>query len=90
MRLHDWGLAGDARLYPILVSPMFYAIHHAPDIARQSSNYAKMLGIWDRLGERPTRYDSADTDTPISFLGTVAVPFVSLWRRRPQISGGSG
>jgi sterol desaturase/sphingolipid hydroxylase (fatty acid hydroxylase superfamily) len=83
-------------LYPILVSPMFHAIHHAPDIARQSSNYGKILGIWDHLfgtlyaGERPTRYGLADADMPVSFLGTVAAPFVALWRRRPQISGDQG
>jgi sterol desaturase/sphingolipid hydroxylase (fatty acid hydroxylase superfamily) len=83
-------------LYPVLVSPTFHAIHHAPDIARQSCNYGKILGIWDHLfgtisaGARPAQYGLAGMDMPVSFLGTVAAPFVSLWRRTPPVPGDPG
>jgi sterol desaturase/sphingolipid hydroxylase (fatty acid hydroxylase superfamily) len=75
-------------LYPVLVSPVFHAIHHSPDRAHHDSNYGKILGIWDHLfgtmsiGERPVRYGLAGVDMPVSFSGTLAAPFVELWQKR--------
>jgi sterol desaturase/sphingolipid hydroxylase (fatty acid hydroxylase superfamily) len=76
-------------LYPIVVSPSFHAIHHAPDLEHNTSNYAKILSIWDYVfgtisaAARPTRYGLDGTDMPVSFWGTMAAPFISLWRKRP-------
>jgi sterol desaturase/sphingolipid hydroxylase (fatty acid hydroxylase superfamily) len=76
------------RLYPVLVSPIFHAIHHSPDRARHDSNYGKILSIWDylfatiSLGERPAQYGLAGVDMPVSFSGTLAAPFVALWQQR--------
>jgi sterol desaturase/sphingolipid hydroxylase (fatty acid hydroxylase superfamily) len=78
------------RLYPILVSPVFHAIHHSPDRARHDSNYGKILSVWDyvfgtiSVGERPARYGVAGTEMPVSFFGTTLAPFLSLWQRRPR------
>ena len=74
------------RLYAVIVSPVFHAIHHSPDRQRHDSNYGKILGIWDylfgtiSLGERPERYGLAGVSMPVSFSGTLAAPFVELWR----------
>jgi sterol desaturase/sphingolipid hydroxylase (fatty acid hydroxylase superfamily) len=82
------------RLYPVLVSPMFHAIHHSPDRARHDSNYGKILSVWDYLfgtmsvGERPARYGLAGVDMPVSFWGTLLAPFLSLWRKRPALFAG--
>jgi len=75
------------RLYPVLVSPVFHAIHHSPDRARHDSNYGKILSVWDylfatmSLGERPAQYGLAGVDMPVSFSGTLAAPFVALWQQ---------
>lgn len=75
------------RLYPILVSPVFHAIHHAPERARHDSNYGKILSVWDYLfgtmstGERPERYGVAGLEMPVSFWGTFVAPFSQLKRR---------
>jgi sterol desaturase/sphingolipid hydroxylase (fatty acid hydroxylase superfamily) len=75
-------------LYPVLVSPVFHAIHHSPDRARHDSNYGKILSIWDyvfgtiSVGERPVRYGLAGVDMPVSFSGTLAAPFLALWKRQ--------
>jgi sterol desaturase/sphingolipid hydroxylase (fatty acid hydroxylase superfamily) len=75
------------RLYPVLVSPVFHAIHHSPDRARHDSNFGKILAIWDYLfgtistGERPERYGLTGVDMPVSFVGTMAAPFVELWQK---------
>jgi sterol desaturase/sphingolipid hydroxylase (fatty acid hydroxylase superfamily) len=75
------------RLYPVLVSPVFHAIHHSPDRVRHDSNYGKILSVWDYLfgtmtvGERPERYGLADVEMPVTFIGTMAAPFVELWQR---------
>jgi len=75
------------KLYPVLVSPVFHAIHHAPERARHDSNYGKILSIWDYLfgtmstGERPERYGVAGLEMPVSFWGTFFAPFVQLRRR---------
>jgi sterol desaturase/sphingolipid hydroxylase (fatty acid hydroxylase superfamily) len=84
------------KLYPIFVSPIFHAIHHSPDRARHDSNYGKILSLWDYLfgtmsvGERPTRYGLAGIEMPVSFWGTVAAPFLSLWQKRPLLFAGRG
>jgi sterol desaturase/sphingolipid hydroxylase (fatty acid hydroxylase superfamily) len=76
------------RLYPVLVSPVFHAIHHSPERARHDSNYGKILSVWDYLfgtisvGERPARYGLIGVDMPVSFWGTMAEPFVALWQKR--------
>ena len=78
------------RLYPILVSPVFHAIHHSPDRSRHDSNYGKILSVWDyvfgtmSVGERPARYGVAGTEMPLSFWGTTVAPFLALWERRPR------
>jgi sterol desaturase/sphingolipid hydroxylase (fatty acid hydroxylase superfamily) len=75
------------RLYPFVVSPVFHAIHHAPDRARHDSNYGKILSIWDYLfgtmsvGERPERYGVTGLEMPVSFWGTFFAPFGQLKRR---------
>jgi sterol desaturase/sphingolipid hydroxylase (fatty acid hydroxylase superfamily) len=75
------------RLYPIVVSPVFHAIHHSPERARHDSNYGKILSLWDYLfgtmstGERPARYGVAGLEMPASFWGTFFAPFVQLKRR---------
>jgi sterol desaturase/sphingolipid hydroxylase (fatty acid hydroxylase superfamily) len=75
------------KLYPVFVSPIFHAIHHSPDRVRHDSNYGKILSVWDRLfgtmslGERPELYGLAGVDMPVSFLGTLAIPFIDLWQR---------
>jgi sterol desaturase/sphingolipid hydroxylase (fatty acid hydroxylase superfamily) len=72
-------------LYPIVVSPVFHAIHHSPERARHDSNYGKILSFWDYLfgtmsvGERPPRYGLAGDSMPVSFTGTVMEPFRELW-----------
>jgi sterol desaturase/sphingolipid hydroxylase (fatty acid hydroxylase superfamily) len=82
------------RLYPLLVSPVFHAIHHSPERSRHDSNYGKILSVWDYLfgtisvGERPPRYGLTDVNMPVSFFGTLAAPFLSLWRKRPQLVAG--
>jgi sterol desaturase/sphingolipid hydroxylase (fatty acid hydroxylase superfamily) len=74
------------KLYPILVSPVFHAIHHSPDRSRHDSNYGKILSIWDYLfgtlstGERPQKYGLTGVEMPVSFSGTTLAPFISLWR----------
>jgi sterol desaturase/sphingolipid hydroxylase (fatty acid hydroxylase superfamily) len=82
------------RLYPILVSPVFHAIHHSPDRARHDSNYGKVLSVWDYLfdtmsrGDRPAKYGVAGLDMPISFWGTLIAPFRQLRTRataRPPV-----
>ncbi len=84
------------KLYPILVSPAFHALHHAPDRVRHDSNYGKLLSIWDYLfgtmsvGERPARYGLIGVDMPVSFFGTMAAPFLSLWKNRPRLFAGRG
>jgi sterol desaturase/sphingolipid hydroxylase (fatty acid hydroxylase superfamily) len=80
------------RLYPILLSPMFHAIHHAPDIARQSGNYGKIL-VWDHLFgtidacERPTRYGLVDADNLSLHRGGALCFAVAA---RPTDFGGPG
>jgi len=75
------------RLYPLVVSPVFHAIHHAPDRARHDSNYGKILSIWDYLfgtmsvGERPEKYGVTGLEMPVSFWGTFFAPFGQLKRR---------
>lgn len=75
------------RLYPVLVSPVFHAIHHSPDRARHDSNYGKIFSIWDYLfgtisvGERPEKYGVAGLEMPASFWGTFVAPFGQLKRR---------
>ena len=70
----------------------FHPIHHSPDRARHDSNYGKILSVWDYLfgtmsvGERPARYGVAGVDMPVSFWGTTAEPFISLWRKRQTAS----
>lgn len=77
-------------LYPILVSPVFHAIHHSPERARHDSNYGKILSVWDYLfgtmsvGERPPHYGLANDSMPVSFTGTLIEPFRELWRRTPR------
>jgi sterol desaturase/sphingolipid hydroxylase (fatty acid hydroxylase superfamily) len=74
------------RLYPIFVSPVFHAIHHSPARGRHDSNYGKILSVWDHLfgtmseGERPAHYGLAGVTMPVSFLGTLAAPFIELWQ----------
>jgi sterol desaturase/sphingolipid hydroxylase (fatty acid hydroxylase superfamily) len=81
-------------LYALLVSPVFHAIHHSPERSRHDSNYGKILSIWDYLfgtisvGERPARYGLPDVNMPVSFFGTMAAPFLSLWRKWPQFFSG--
>jgi sterol desaturase/sphingolipid hydroxylase (fatty acid hydroxylase superfamily) len=84
------------RLYPVLVSPVFHAIHHSPERARHDANYGKILSVWDRLfgtlttGERPARYGVAGMPTPVSFWATFMAPFGQLkgrMLRQPPISG---
>jgi len=78
------------RLYPVIVSPVFHAIHHSPDRARHDSNYGKILSVWDYLfgtisvGERPQRYGLAGVDMPVSFSGTMVTPFKELWKKGRQ------
>ena len=80
------------RLYPVLVSPVFHAIHHSPDRARHDSNFGKILSIWDYLfgtistGERPERYGLTGVDMPVSFVGTMAAPFIELWQRARSLA----
>jgi sterol desaturase/sphingolipid hydroxylase (fatty acid hydroxylase superfamily) len=86
------------KLYPVVVSPIFHAIHHSPERARHDSNYGKILAVWDYLfgtissGERPERYGLNGVDMPVSFLGTLAAPFVDLWQKtwRSPALGGDG
>ena len=79
------------KFYPVLVSPIFHAIHHSPDRARHDSNYGKILSIWDYLfgtisvGERPVRYGLEGVNMPVSFTATTIAPFVELWQRVPKI-----
>jgi sterol desaturase/sphingolipid hydroxylase (fatty acid hydroxylase superfamily) len=74
-------------LYPVLVSPIFHAIHHSPERSRHDSNYGKILSFWDYLfgtisvGERPARYGLVGVDMPVSFWGTMVAPFLSLWQK---------
>lgn len=74
----DWRFG---RLYPVLVSPVFHGIHHAPERARHDSNYGKILSVWDWLfgtmtrGERPERYGVAGMAPVESFWDTVKIPF---------------
>jgi len=76
------------KLYPILVSPVFHAIHHSPERARHDSNYGKILSVWDYLfgtmsvGKRPEKYGVAGLEMPVSFWGTFLAPFVQLKSRR--------
>jgi sterol desaturase/sphingolipid hydroxylase (fatty acid hydroxylase superfamily) len=75
------------KLYPVLVSPVFHAIHHAPERARHDTNFGKILSIWDCLfgtmstGERPERYGVAGLTMSPSFWGTFIAPFGQLGRR---------
>ena len=72
--------------YPIVVSPVFHAIHHSPERTRHDSNYGKILSIWDyqfgtmSVGDRPPRYGLAGDSMPLSFTGTLVEPFRELWR----------
>ncbi|MGB8398427.1 sterol desaturase family protein [Bradyrhizobium sp.] len=74
-------------LYPVLVSPVFHAIHHSPERARHDSNYGKILSVWDYLfgtisiGERPANFGLVGDSTPVSFSGTLMEPFRILWKR---------
>lgn len=67
--------------YGIFVSPVFHAIHHAPERSRHDRNYGKILSVWDWLfgtlarGERPERYGVAGLAMPVGFWATVAAPF---------------
>jgi sterol desaturase/sphingolipid hydroxylase (fatty acid hydroxylase superfamily) len=80
-------------LYPVLVSPVFHAIHHSPDLSRDANNYAKIFSFWDGMfgtiatGERPRRYGLDGVDMPVSFCGTMVAPFISLWQKRPSLPG---
>jgi sterol desaturase/sphingolipid hydroxylase (fatty acid hydroxylase superfamily) len=82
------------KLYPILVSPVFHALHHSPDRARHDTNYGKILSVWDHLfgtisvGDRPARYGVAGIDMPVSVCGTVVAPFLSLWKQRQLFFAG--
>lgn len=81
-------------LYRIFVSPVFHAIHHSPERPRHDSNYGKILSVWDYLfgtismGERPAKYGLVGTAMPVSFSGTMAAPFLSLWRKCPRFFAG--
>lgn len=80
------------KLYPVIVSPVFHAIHHSPERSRHDSNYGKILGIWDYLfgtlstGERPQKYGVEGLVMPVSFWGTVRAPFSQL-RDRAKARG---
>lgn len=75
------------KLYPVIVSPVFHAIHHSPERSRHDSNYGKILSVWDSLfgtmskGERPEKYGLAGVEMPVSFWGTFFAPFGQLRRR---------
>jgi sterol desaturase/sphingolipid hydroxylase (fatty acid hydroxylase superfamily) len=71
------------RLYPVVVSPVFHAIHHARERERHDTNYGKILGVWDWMfgtlsrGDRPARYGVAGMNAPVTFWQTVVAPFGS-------------
>jgi sterol desaturase/sphingolipid hydroxylase (fatty acid hydroxylase superfamily) len=68
-------------LYPVLVSPVFHAIHHAPERARHDGNYGKILSLWDRLfgtvsgGPRPARFGLEGAEMPPTFWASMVAPF---------------
>jgi sterol desaturase/sphingolipid hydroxylase (fatty acid hydroxylase superfamily) len=83
------------RLYPVFVSPVFHAIHHAPERARHDGNYGKIFSAWDHLfgtvsaGPRPERYGLMGQPMPVSFWGTMLAPFHGAGDRAPEpVSGG--
>ena len=75
------------RLYPVFVSPVFHAIHHAPERHRHDSNYGKVFSLWDRIfgtisyGERPNSYGVAGLEMGRTFWASIAAPFEMLGRR---------
>jgi len=75
------------RLYPVLVSPVFHAIHHSPERARHDSNYGKILSVWDRLfgtlttGPRPLAYGVAGMAPQVTFWESFVAPFAVLKER---------
>ena len=75
------------KLYPIIVSPVFHAIHHSNDSAQYNSNYGKILGVWDWLfgtmsrGERPAAYGVPGIEARDTFLGSFLAPFRQLKRQ---------
>lgn len=85
------------KLYPVFVSPVFHAIHHAPERARHDGNYGKILSVWDHLfgtvsaGPRPERYGLNGPQMPVSFWGTLVAPFRPLEpaQTRPSPVGGA-
>ena len=74
------------RFYPVVVSPAFHAIHHAPERALHDSNYGKIFGVWDWLfgtlsrASRPPAFGVEGMSMPDSFIGTFLYPFKGLWR----------
>jgi sterol desaturase/sphingolipid hydroxylase (fatty acid hydroxylase superfamily) len=68
-------------LFRVFVSPVFHAIHHAPERARHDGNYGKILSLWDHLfgsvsaGPRPARYGLEGPQMPVTFWGSMLAPF---------------
>jgi sterol desaturase/sphingolipid hydroxylase (fatty acid hydroxylase superfamily) len=75
------------RLYPIIVSPVFHAVHHSSVSAQHDSNYGKILGVWDCLfgtmytGDRPAAYGVPGIVGRDTFWGTCLAPFRLLMGR---------
>jgi sterol desaturase/sphingolipid hydroxylase (fatty acid hydroxylase superfamily) len=79
--------------YPLVVSPVFHAIHHSTDPRHANRNFGAMFSVWDFLfgtavdrEPRPARYGVVGLDTPESFLAQLVAPFGLLAR---QVAPGS-
>jgi sterol desaturase/sphingolipid hydroxylase (fatty acid hydroxylase superfamily) len=77
--------------YPVIVSPRYHRIHHAPDQARGNSNFGRLLPLWDRLfgtahanAERPERVGVEGEPLPENVIAHFIAPFRDLL---PQGSG---
>jgi sterol desaturase/sphingolipid hydroxylase (fatty acid hydroxylase superfamily) len=79
----DWRYG---RLYPVLVSPAFHAIHHSADRRDFDRNFGKILSVWDRIfgtaaahAVRPTRYGVDGLTVPERLGHQIVAPFRMLY-----------
>ncbi len=78
------------RLYTIVVSPVFHAVHHSRDPQEHHRNFGKILSAWDlifgtlaRRADRPLRFGLKDPLIDESLVAQMLTPF-RLVIRQPE------
>lgn len=84
----DWSYG---RLYRVLVSPVFHALHHSTRPEQYTGNYGKILSVWDYAfgtavaGERPATYGVEGLNVPETLRGQLLAPLQVLRQEERRV-----